>query len=312
MGILFKKMDKKRARENDAMEEDEDMFYDQIPAKEKLNLSSTSGDQDVDMNGEVNIEFLFSELRPTYFHPIKTFLKPIFEYENVSMSELADIILDQAEVGSVIKTELEEDTGNQNVDLFALITMLNMNHYKDKNVFKQIKNFLNEKINKYANEQFKTIAKNIVDSENFAFFINERAVNLPMPLIPPLLNMIKSDIDDYKEDEDNKGCKKFDFDYVCMASKFVEYTGDEGMQNKKRKIQSSKNMNEIYYKFEDDYFAKEAVAQMRYKIPYDQKIKDFVENSNEPQYFNILFLKANDFFKVIQKVQSEDMTKFAN
>jgi len=31
------------------MEEDEEMYYDQIPAKEKLNLSSTSGDQDVDM-----------------------------------------------------------------------------------------------------------------------------------------------------------------------------------------------------------------------------------------------------------------------
>jgi hypothetical protein len=31
------------------MEEDEEMFYDQIPNKDKLNLSSTSGDQDTDM-----------------------------------------------------------------------------------------------------------------------------------------------------------------------------------------------------------------------------------------------------------------------
>ena len=72
------------------------------------------------------MEFLFSEIRESYFHPIKTFLKPLFEYENVSMSELAEIILEQTEVGSVIKTELEEDTGNQNVDLFALNTILNM------------------------------------------------------------------------------------------------------------------------------------------------------------------------------------------
>lgn len=227
------------------------------------------------------------------------------------MSELAEIILNQTEVGSVIKTELEEETGNQNVDLFALITILNMKFYKDKNVFKQITQFLKDKISKYCNESQKQIALQILESGSIGFFINERAVNLPMPLIPPLLNMVKDDIDGFKEDEDNIGSDKFDFDYVCMASKFVEFTGNEATPNKKRRIESSKNMNEIYYKFEDDYFAKESLCQMRYKIPYEQKIKDFVENSNEPQYFNVMFLKTADFFKVIKKVQSEDMTKFA-
>jgi hypothetical protein len=165
------------------------------------------------------MEFLFSELRDTYFHPIKTFLKPIFEYENVVMSELADLILEQSEVGTVIKTELEEDTGNQNVDLFALITILNMRFYKDKPVFKQIKDFIKEKINKYASEQNKIVANEILQTDNIGFFINERAVNLPMPLIPPLLNLLKEDINDFKEDEDNKGDDKFDFEYVCMVSK---------------------------------------------------------------------------------------------
>jgi len=135
------------------------------------------------------------------------------------MSELAEIILEQTEVGSVIKTELEEDTGNQNVDLFALNTILNMKFYKEKNVFKQIKNFIKEKIEKYASEQNKIVANEILKNENIGFFINERAVNLPMPLIPPLLNMVKDDIDGFKEDEDNIGNDKFDFDYVCMVSK---------------------------------------------------------------------------------------------
>jgi len=302
-------MEKKRAREpeTDEMEEDEEMYYDQTPAKDKVNV-----DQDIDMaNGEVVMEFLFSEIRETYFHPIKTFLKPLFEYENVSMSELAEIILDQTEVGSVIKTELEEDTGNQNVDLFALNTILNMKYYKDKNVFKQFVYFLKEKINKYASEQNKLAANKIMETGNIAFFINERAVNLPLPLVPPLLNMVKSDMDEFKEDEDNIGDDKFDFEYVCMMSKFVEFTGTENTQNKKRKIDSTKNMNELYYKYEDDYFAKEALASLKYKIPYEQKIKDFMENPNEPQYFNILFLKTTDFYKIIEKVQSEDMAKFA-
>ena len=163
------------------------------------------------------MEFLFSELRPTYFHTIKTFLKPIFEYENVSMSELADLILTQLEVGSVIKTELEEDTGNENVDLFALITILNMKFYKEKEVIKQMKNYLKEKIEKFATEENKIVAKNILETEKIGFFINERAVNLPMPLTPPLLNMVKDDIDGYNLE--TIGCNKFEFDYVCMVSK---------------------------------------------------------------------------------------------
>jgi len=228
------------------------------------------------------------------------------------MSELAEIILDQ-EVGCVIKTELEEDTGNQNVDLFALNTVIPMKFHKEKNVVKQFAYFLKEKINKYANEQHKLAANKILESGDIGFFINERAVNLPLPLIPPLLNMLQGDIKEFKEDDDYKDDKnKFDFEYVCMMSKFVEFTGSESTQNKKRKIESAKNMNEIYYKFEDDYFAKESLAQMIYKIPYEQKIKDFMENPNEPQYFNILFLKATDFYKIIKKIQSEDMSKFAN
>ncbi len=133
------------------------------------------------------------------------------------MSELAELILSQKEVGSVIKTELEEDTGNQNVDLLALTTMLNLKFYKEKNVIQQIKKYLSDKIEKYATEDNKFVAQKILDSENIGFVINERAINLPMPLIPPLLNMIPDDIEGFNMD--NLGSNKYEFEYVCMVSK---------------------------------------------------------------------------------------------
>lgn len=208
------------------MEEDDELYYDKIPNKDKLNLSSSS-DNDLDMvnknkikffqNGEINVEFLFSELRDNYFHNIKTFVKPLFEFETVNMSELSDLILSQKEVGSVIKTELEEDTGNQNVDTLALITVLNMKFYKEKNVIQQIKKFLYDKVQEFGSEEDKFVAKNILDSEKLGFVINERAINLPMPLVPPLLNMIIDDIDGYNMD--TLGTNKYDFEYVCMMTK---------------------------------------------------------------------------------------------
>jgi len=156
-------------------------------------------------------------LRDTYFHNIKTFIKPIFEFENVNNSELADLILSQKEVGSVIKTELEEETGNQNVDLLALTTILNLNFYKEKNVVQQIKKYLLNKIEQYASEDDKFVSNKILDTDKIGFLINERAINLPMPLIPPLLNMIHDDIEGYNEE--NLGSNKFEFEYVCMVSK---------------------------------------------------------------------------------------------
>lgn len=137
------------------------------------------------------------------------------------MSELADLILSQKEVGTVIKTELEEDTGNQNVDTLALITILNMKYYRDKNVIQQIKKYISDKVDQYATEENKFVVKNILVSEKIGFLINERAVNLPMPLVPPLLNMVVDDISGYNLE--TLGCNKFEFEYVCMLSKYLIY-----------------------------------------------------------------------------------------
>jgi hypothetical protein len=133
------------------------------------------------------------------------------------MSELADLILSQKEVGSVIKTELEEDTGNQNVDLLALTTILNLKHYAAKNVIQQIKKYLADKVEQNGTEDNKFVAKKILENEKIGFFINERAINLPMPLTPPLLNMILNDIEEWNME--NLGGNKYEFEYVCMASK---------------------------------------------------------------------------------------------
>jgi len=90
---------------------------------------------------------------------------------------------------------------------------------------------------------------------------------------------------------------------VCSVCRARAYS------SKKKKTETKKS-NDIYYKFEDDYFVRESLAQIKYKIPYDKKFADFIENSSEPQYLNILFLKAADFYRVIKEIQTEDLKKF--
>ena len=60
----------------------------------------------------------------------------------------------------------------------------------------------------------------------------------------------------------------------------------------------------LHYKFEDEHFYKSSDFSLFWKIPYEAKFSDYKENSQEPQYFNIVFLKADSFLKVISNLVS--------
>ena len=44
-----------------------------------------------------------------------------------------------------------------------------------------------------------------------------------------------------------------------------------------------------------------AEATIEYKIPYKEKDMDILENSKQPQYMKIIFIKANNYYDIIQK-----------
>ena len=78
--------------------------------------------------------------------------------------------------------------------------------------------------------------------------------------------------------------------------------GENRKDHKKvKKDETINENNEAYYKFEASLFLKTAVASIEYKIPYKENNMDVLENSNEPQYVKILFIKASDYFDTIQK-----------
>ena len=62
-----------------------------------------------------------------------------------------------------------------------------------------------------------------------------------------------------------------------------------------------------YYKFETPLFLQKAVASAEYKIPYKEKNLEYLENPNEPQYINILIIKASDYFDVLEKKLGIDL-----
>jgi protein BCP1 len=241
----------------------------------------------------INIEFLFSPIRENYFHNIKTLIKPIFEFEKVNISGVAELILSQREeVGTAIKTEEEGEVGNDDVDILAIQTLINLR--LDNQTVTDLRNFILSKIEAYLKDEQREIALKIMNSYRTGLLINERAINLPMQLIPPLLNLLIEDISDYKHDYGND---KYDADYVIVISKFVRKVNPT---KKKVKVKKTENKEEdLYYKFEEEHFVKSSDVSLFYKIPYEEKFNDFQENTNEKQYFNICFISTQKFVEVI-------------
>ena len=164
-------------------------------------------------------------------------------------------------------------------------------------------NFLKLKC-KNADEANKNKILEIIGDKNtnLGLIISERIVNLPEETIPPALGLATKEINECREVEEKDYDKRFDFDYLILISKFVKIIGESNKNNKKvKKDETLNENNEAYYKFETPLFFKKTVASIEYKIPYKEKNMDVLENSNQPQYVKILFIKAKDYFDIIQK-----------
>lgn len=231
------------------LDEDYNIYYD----KQNTHLKDNK-DNPNDFNQVINVDFLFSEIRSSYFFGIKNFLEGLLDFSEFDASGLSDLILEEKDfLGTVIKTELEEDSGNDLPDLYALATLIPYDFFNNINALNQILRFCSNKIDennsqfklfleafliKYQNKDTKDSKSNSENKENedsvvilkklqdmqvdlskfkLGVFINERVSNLPQPLVAPLFNLLKQDILNFKEANDNN--TKYDFTHILYITK---------------------------------------------------------------------------------------------
>ena len=283
---MEKKPNKKRQREKDddmEVEEQEDAF-----------------DLENKIDDEIeNVEFNFSNILENDYYSLKSLLQPNFMFENINVGQLADLLIAQHEdVGTTIRAD------DQIFGLFSYVPLSSNLAKKGHSSFiDEFYNFLKLKC-KNADEANKNKILEIIGDKNvnLGLIISERIVNLPEETIPPALGLATKEINECREVEEKDYDKRFDFDYLILISKFVKIISESSKNNKKvKKDEKLNGNNEAYYKFETPLFFKKTVASIEYKIPYKEKNMDVLENSNQPQYVKILFIKAKDYFDIIQK-----------
>ena len=284
-----KKHNKKRERDNN---NDDDMDIDE-------------GENDFNLENQIegeneNVEFDFSNILEKDYHSIKTLLQPMFQFENINVGELADFLISQHEdVGTTIRSD------EQVFAVFSYVAFSsNLQKKKHLKFFDEFYNYLKLKANN-MDENNKTKIINIIENQknNIGLIISERVINLPEETVPPALGLATKEINECREVEDKEYDKRFDFDYLILISKYVKILENDSNKGKKMKMDEKfdEYKGEAYYKFEAPLFLKKAVATIDYKIPYKERQMELIENSKQPQYVKIIFMKADDYYNTIQK-----------
>ena len=279
-----KSKNKKRQREDDDMDvEDEEDVFD---LENKI-------DDEIE-----NVEFNFSNILESDYHSLKSLIQPNFQFENLNVGDLSDFLISQHEdVGTTIRA------GDMVFGVFSYVPLSQQIQKKQHSpFFDEFFNFLKLKANNADEKNKSKIMEILQKNYNLGLIISERVVNLPEETVPPALGLATKEINECREVEEKDYDKRFDFDYLILISKFVKITEERRKDNKKmKKDENIKENNEAYYKFEMPLLLGKAEASIEYKIPYKEKNMDVLENSKQPQYVKIIFIKANDYYDIIQK-----------
>ena len=279
-----KSKNKKRQREDDEMDlEDEEDVFD---LENKI-------DDEIE-----NVEFNFSNILESDYHSLKSLIQPNFQFENINVGDLSDFLISQHEdVGTTIRA------GDMVFGVFSYVPLSQQIKKKQhSSFFDEFFNFLKLKANKADEKNKVKIMEILQKNYNLGLIISERVVNLPEETVPPALGLATKEINECREVEEKDYDKRFDFDYLILISKYVKITEEKRKDNKKmKKDENIKENNEAYYKFEMPLLLGNAEASIEYKIPYKEKNMDVLENSKQPQYVKIIFIKANDYYDIIKK-----------
>ncbi|KAJ1805868.1 Mss4p nuclear export, partial [Coemansia sp. RSA 2599] len=180
------------------------------------NESDAGSDTSVGSNEIVEVDFEFFDPKEQDYHAIKRLLMGVFgdDSEDFDIGSLADLCLAQTAIGSTVKMD---ETG----DPYAFLTVLGMQEHGQKEVVGQIRQYLLKKVPGSEKPRLEKIL-----AANVGLVLNERIINMPPQIVPPMFRMLMEELGWAKEDG-----KPVDFDYYLVMAPMYRETEAEGLDN---------------------------------------------------------------------------------
>ena len=240
--ITFDPMTKEERKKQEQLMHDDDKHDDD------------DDDEDVDM---INVEFEFSDPKEEHFKSIRNFFRYLFlgTAKDVDFSPLADAVVKQVEVGSMVQVSGEDD-------VYAFLTLLNLQYYKvrvtntshsqDNQSIKDILSILRKNCPSELKDSFESFL-----SKPTGLLLNERMRNFPPEVMPHLFESLGEDVKWALENSSTK--EAFQYEYLLViAPCFYEKT-EPKRKSKKAKLNAGPDTC-LFFHFEDELIKKVSIG----------------------------------------------------
>ncbi|EMC91555.1 hypothetical protein BAUCODRAFT_297383 [Baudoinia panamericana UAMH 10762] len=227
---------------------------DKRPTRDKMDVDGEEEDEDASL---IDVDFEWFDFDPEIdFHGLKTLLRQLFDVDNdlLDLSELADIILAQPELGTVVKCDGKES------DPFAFLTVLDLHRYQEKAVMKQLTQYLQQRTADVEGiRQLREVLSSNSKSK-LGLILSERLINMPHQVVPPLYNFLLEEI----QTPSPKGSSEALTHYLILSKTYEEVASklDAGEERpaKKKKASATSAAETFYFHPEDEALQKHALA----------------------------------------------------
>ncbi|CAD7704099.1 unnamed protein product [Ostreobium quekettii] len=192
------------------------------------------GADGVDGGDMVDADFEFYDPADGDVRGIRAMLQSLMDGAAFDVSELVDVIIHQKTVGSVVKTGQESDP-------VGVISVLNIQRYSSLGCIAELKGFILSHCPGQGGE--KEQLSQVLSSPHTGLLINERLLNSPPELGPPLQQALFDEIQWATEDEPTQELREsFKFQqYVSLTRVFRDpkadapSSGTDAVATKKRR-----------------------------------------------------------------------------
>nr|CAG4641149.1 EOG090X0C3Y [Eulimnadia texana] len=236
------------------------------------------------------------------FHGIKGLLNQLFLKAHLNLSQLADLIIEQNFVGSVLKQcvedeEMSSDDEDSQDEVFGVTTAINLSAKKENECVGQLINFLVEKSGG-------KLASVLQDPKNqVAFLLNERFINIPPQVSVPLLENLSDELSQAK----SKG-QKFDFTHFVLVSKIHAEKKPEKKSKRNNKKSQDDSAEILWTNAEEECINQiaECVGEYSVKAESSDAVAgtwDEEDDLWEPMR-RILLFDANQFDSVLSNIKT--------
>ncbi|CEQ38600.1 SPOSA6832_00045, partial [Sporobolomyces salmonicolor] len=159
----------------------------------------------------LDVSFSFFDPQPQDYHSIKLLLSQLLQgdAQALDLGGVTDVVLEQKLVGSTVKTDGGEgDDKASEGDPYAVLTVLNLNIHKDHPPISSLVAYLVSKLppsSPFRTELESLLAIPVADSSaatprHVGLVLNERLVNMPVQVVPPMFRMLEEELQWARED----------------------------------------------------------------------------------------------------------------